>query len=324
MGDPSLTVVRKASYGRTSLFLPTKGVMFKEVRCMGGVTKTETASLYHACSPLHSLSTEVACWHCAETIPSGQEKIPIPKVYDKSENNYHVHGATCSPECAKAYVVEHSSFDRPHQLHILKRMLMEVYGYTEHVVEAPPRQALVRFGGVMSVAPRANRTCRLVEPPFVSYCMLMEERSSCRGGGGGATSSLSSLMERVGIDGLGTGGEIFDEAEEVPGLFSDYAARRRLDTEERKRSKMEVEETRGGKEASEWTGKRTRPEPAPKKVDPRGPLAKFVKKNGSATSGLYQDQRHRPSNSSSSNGQDDEGGDFAPWPRSSDPQAGDE
>ena len=91
--------------------------------------------------------------------------MPIPRVYDPTEQAYHVYGRTCSPGCAKAYVIEHTTFDKGQHLNVLVHMLREVFGIDGPVAAAPPRQALRRFGGVFD--PRAQRKaeCRLVTPP---------------------------------------------------------------------------------------------------------------------------------------------------------------
>jgi len=53
-----------------------------------------------------------------------------------------------------------------------------VYNITTPIIETPPRPALQRFGGVFN--PRSfcqPAECRLIQPPFVSYCMLVEENA---------------------------------------------------------------------------------------------------------------------------------------------------
>ena len=168
-------LVRKAAYGRTQLFLPRRDVVMREVKCMGGVVRRDTSSVFHVLPEARG-AAGTACWHCCEDISDEATVVPIPRVYDPTEQAYHVYGRTCSPGCAKAYVIEHTTFDRGQHLNVLVHMLREVFGIDGPVAAAPPRQALRRFGGVFD--PRAQRKaeCRLVTPPFVSYCMLVEER----------------------------------------------------------------------------------------------------------------------------------------------------
>lgn len=161
--------LRKSAYGRTQLFLPTTGTILREVKCVGGIARVRAPCVYH---PLETRAA--CCWHCCE--PLDREPMPIPRLYDAVEGAYYVYGATCSPECAKAYILEHSSFDRAAQLTTFARMLRDVYAVVDAVTETPPRSCLRRFGGPFE--PRGARVlCRVSEPPFVSYCMVVEEHA---------------------------------------------------------------------------------------------------------------------------------------------------
>ena len=70
--------------------------------------------------------------------------MPLPRVF--ADGVYHVYGRTCSPGCAKAYVLEHTTFDRGQHLNVLVKMLHDVYGVTGAVTEAPPRPAMATTG----------------------------------------------------------------------------------------------------------------------------------------------------------------------------------
>ena len=174
MGDDAHAVhrIRKSAYGRSKLFLPTQNAIVREVKCMGGVAQYENACLYHVLPALLA-RPDVGCWHCCE--PVGDCAIPIPRLYDSVDEVYHVYGATCSPGCCKAYIMEHTSFDRGNHLNVLVRMLREVYGVTSPVMQTPPRAALRRFGGDFDPCAAVTTRCLLTEPPFVSYCMLVSE-----------------------------------------------------------------------------------------------------------------------------------------------------
>ena len=52
-------------------------------------------------------------------------------MFDPSERVFHVYGWFCSANCAKAYILEHSTFDRGYQMNIFVRMLREVYNIQE-------------------------------------------------------------------------------------------------------------------------------------------------------------------------------------------------
>lgn len=172
--------VRKSSYGRTTIFLSEDSVALREFKSTGGIRVQESASVYHTLPSLESAhaSGELCCWHCCEPIPARSTLFPIPRFYDTSDRLYHVYGATCSPGCAKAYVIEHSSFDRGKQLSTLTNMLRVVYGIEGKIVETPPRPSLRRFGGPFDPRQIARSSCSLVQPPFVSYCMIVDEHTT--------------------------------------------------------------------------------------------------------------------------------------------------
>ena len=242
-------VVRKSSYGRTQLVLPEGGAVFREVRCMGGIVRRERASVYHPLADARDVAG-AACWHCCEPIEDNATAIPLPRIFDPNEQVYHVYGRTCSPGCAKAYVIEHTTFDRGQHLNTLVRMLREVYGVEQPVVETPPRPALRRFGGSFDPRGVARASCRVLHPPFVSYCMIVEEH------GTPATSALpTEAMDLVeDADGL-------DEPP-PPAAFDQFLLRRGTDAPRRASPK--------------------RPAAAPAGTDPKrpratGPMSRFCK-----------------------------------------------
>jgi len=165
-------LIRKSAYGRTELFLPSKGTLLREVKCMGGISRRGHANVYHVLPTIYNVAG-VCCWHCCEVVT--HDSIPLPRTYDASEGTYYVYGVTCSPACAKAYILEHTSFDRGHHLSVLTRMLRDVYGVEGVVAETPPRPSLVRFGGMFTPSRQSATSCKVLEPPFVSYCMIIEE-----------------------------------------------------------------------------------------------------------------------------------------------------
>lgn len=172
--------MRKSVCGRTSLFLPSESTILRTVKCNGGISQHDASSLFHILPAAHESAEPLRCWHCADTV-TREKIIALPRSYDAEENQFHVYGACCSPACAKAYILEHASFDRSQQLNTLARMLFVVHGIEGEIREMPPRASLKTFGG--SFDPEKFRdasrdtTLRLLTPPFVSYCMLVEERS---------------------------------------------------------------------------------------------------------------------------------------------------
>lgn len=171
------STIRKSAFGRTSLFIPSSDVLLREIQCMGGVSRHENASVYH----MHNLEDKkVACWHCCETFEGAS--LQIPRLYDPVEKVYHVYGNFCSANCGKAYILENSTYDRGQHLNVFVRMLRDVYGIKNKVIEAPPRISLDKFGGPFNI--KTFRTmeniCSICRPPFVSYCMVVQERSASK------------------------------------------------------------------------------------------------------------------------------------------------
>ena len=170
--DARLT--RKSVYGRTSLFLPSPGIVLRNVNCITDLKKDSTTSVYHQLRSWDKRESS-CCWHCCD--PFEWDAYPAPRLFDPTEMVYHVYGVFCSPACIKGYILEHTSFDRGTHLNTMTKMLRDVYGITEFVKEAPPRIALKKFGGVYDIADfRGMRNeCTICTPPFVSYCMIVQE-----------------------------------------------------------------------------------------------------------------------------------------------------
>jgi hypothetical protein len=63
-------------------------------------------------------------------------------------------------------------------MNIFVRMLRDVYGIDKQINEAPPRLSLNMFGGPFDIETfrTEKNICLTVTPPFVSHCMLIEER----------------------------------------------------------------------------------------------------------------------------------------------------
>jgi hypothetical protein len=173
------STVRKAAFGRTNLFLTTKSVLLREIKSSTCTfTRNASSSVYHTHSSCTDNKLESVCWHCCHPVEEGGEAFRVPRLYDNVEHLYHVYGWFCTPSCAKAYIIEHSTFDRGYQMNVFLRMLREVYGINESITEAPPRLSLRMFGGPFDIKEFRQQTnvCSILNPPFVSYCMLIEER----------------------------------------------------------------------------------------------------------------------------------------------------
>ena len=243
-------VIRKCSYGRTVLFSKNQNTLFREVQSHGKLVRRSATSLYHTL-PEAFLTPGAACWHCCEPVHDNAAVVPIPRMYDPDQRVYYVYGRTCGPACAKAYIVEHTAFDRGQHLSTLTRMMREAFDYTGAIIEAPPRSSLKRFGGVFDPSRLPKVSCRLIEPPFVSYCMVIEEQDVF-------THEQCSVPTLAPMDEDTVGTEDMLGGPQQPALFDDFLAQR----------------------APQGGGKATGKAAAPSSTTPSasGPMSKFVKK----------------------------------------------
>lgn len=198
------TTFRKSAWGRTNLFLnKSSSTLFREIRAPASTARQSKVGIFHAHAGNNGSEKppHCVCWHCCH--PYDGDGFRLPRVFDPSERVFHVYGWFCSANCAKAYILEHSTFDRGYQMNIFVRMLREVYDIQESIDEAPPRLSLRMFGGPFDIESfrKQVNVCTIVTPPFVSYCMLIEERYP--GVVGGASEERTeSLSARGSVRGL--------------------------------------------------------------------------------------------------------------------------
>jgi len=176
--------VRKTAFGRTSLFL-NNSQDATNVRCVrrssSAMTRVHGATYHNLNDSERAVKGAICCWHCCEEITEGNS-FKIPKNYNSHEGVYHVYGHFDCLSCCKAFILEQSRFDCAHQMNLFTQMAQEVYGQHEPIVAAPPRISLQRFGGPMRIDEfrQCPRVVRILEPPFVSYCMLAEEHPTAQ------------------------------------------------------------------------------------------------------------------------------------------------
>lgn len=120
--------------------------------------------------------TEALCLHCAEACPSSP--LPAVKYYDAHEEKFWVYGYFCRPCCSLAYVQEHPNTDTPRCI-IWTQTVMRVYfGVSGAMSPAPPRAALKKFGGKLSLeqfyGDDGSSFKALHTPPFVTFAMYAE------------------------------------------------------------------------------------------------------------------------------------------------------
>ena len=248
--------IRKSAFGRTNLFLSSSSTTFKEVKCMAStIARQATASIYH----MHdtnkldeniettSEKKPIVCWHCCHSFEG--KGFQLPRSYDPAEKVYHVYGCFCSANCCKAYILEHATFDRGYQMNVFVRMLREVYGISSGIIESPPRISLKMFGGPFDIESFRNQknVCYVVHPPFVSYCMLIEERQPIQSIG----ESLNDGTVRGTVKGLrrpepGSVKMSDDDfvSPESDGLYSKFLTSKNIDFESDEEEEKNIKRTR--------------------------------------------------------------------------------
>lgn len=227
--------IRKSAFGRTNLFLDSNNALFKEVKCSGSaMARQASASVYHVheTNNLEKQPKSIVCWHCCHSFEGNGFR--LPRSYDPAEKIYHVYGWFCSANCCKAYILEHSTFDRGYQMNVFVRMLRDIYKIEGTVIESPPRIALKMFGGPFDIDSFRKQTnvCMTVQPPFVSYCMLIEERQPIQSIG--ETDKVRGTVKgmRRPISGSVTVTEDDLGSPESIGLYSDFLETKETEKEE--------------------------------------------------------------------------------------------
>jgi hypothetical protein len=121
--------------------------------------------------------TDIACWWCTynfDTIPCF-----VPEKF--YNNKYHVFGCFCSYNCAASYCLGMTDSFTWNRYGLLKKLYNTVYGNTESITIAPPREAFRKFGGTLSYEDyrkncvRGSKEYRFIMPPMTSIVPLIEE-----------------------------------------------------------------------------------------------------------------------------------------------------
>jgi hypothetical protein len=123
-------------------------------------------------------SVTSGCEYCAH--PFSTQPVPVPYKYDEIKKIFYVDGMFCGFSCAKRYIQEHDSFNKPLLMSLLKQCAKEVFHNEEPIYPADPKKRLILFGGELSIEEFRKNSQRVTtfvhNPPFVSYGMIMEEQ----------------------------------------------------------------------------------------------------------------------------------------------------
>ena len=121
--------------------------------------------------------TDIACWWCTYNFDNLPCFIP-EKYYDEK---YFVFGCFCSFNCAAAYNVNMNDYKIWDRYSLLKRLYNQIHQTEEEITLAPPREALHKFGGFLTIEnfrktlKKCDKEYRFIMPPMISIVPLIEE-----------------------------------------------------------------------------------------------------------------------------------------------------
>jgi len=142
--------------------------------------------------------TTALCLHCAETCPS--TPLPAVKYHDAAQNKFWVFGFFCRPCCSLAYIQEQVNTDSARCLIWTQSALRKYFGVTSCMAPAPPRAALTKFGGPMSLDEFYGEDAACTQfkalhtPPFVTFAMYAEVTRKEVGGVSAAPNTGEELL----------------------------------------------------------------------------------------------------------------------------------
>lgn len=128
------------------------------------------------------MQTEVHCWWCCHGFTNQPCGIPVRYV----DNVFHVQGVFCSFSCACAYLVNEAQnrdqmWSSYSLLHLLCRKALNQSSVSK-IHMAPPRQALQKFGGFLSIDEfrqsfgQTDKQYKLLLPPM---CLVVPQIEEC-------------------------------------------------------------------------------------------------------------------------------------------------
>ena len=123
------------------------------------------------------LKTHVVCRYDGEpfeTIP-----IPLPIGFDDDRNIYTCYGIFCSAACVKAFMENNPVYSNALSMIWLKKIMCEVFGDFDDVVEAPPIELLTKHGGNLNIEEFrkfGKQKTRILthRPPFFTCALAFE------------------------------------------------------------------------------------------------------------------------------------------------------
>lgn len=238
-------------------------------------------------------TTTTKCW--LDHAPFDTVPVSIPMAIDEHKRRYKMTGVFCSVSCAMRWLMERYSRVNPTRVQHLLHFAANVFEIeATDVRPAPPPSFLKDLGGHLTVDEfrRRGTACthlRIVEPPCVSYPMVLEENARTLGRGSTADGSVPAPQPAQTaqpaqafhqIQGLRRPGTPVSPPQRQPvpggGIYLDYV---------RQRDAASTDDEPVAEQHDETEPDHTDP-PAPKRARtssdtrPRGGLNRFIRRVG--------------------------------------------
>ena len=135
------------------------------------IKKAEYLKIFKNCELLNNS----VCWWCTFEIPEENLPVSAPTYFNEIRNEFKVHGIFCCFECAKSYLIDRNdSYVDTSLITLLNKRLT---GSISRINCAPPRIALKKFGGTMTINEfRENSRSGL---QFVSFLTNIKHETMC-------------------------------------------------------------------------------------------------------------------------------------------------
>lgn len=120
--------------------------------------------------------TDICCWWCCHKFDYSPIGLPL----NYNNNRFNVKGCFCSFNCAMSYNLNSNS-DNISEYESLLYLLFKKMNNTKEfkeIHEAPPRESLIMFGGLLSIDEFRNKfnvKYNIIYPPMLSIIPKLEE-----------------------------------------------------------------------------------------------------------------------------------------------------
>jgi len=119
-------------------------------------------------------TTSSLCLHCAEAIDG--PPLPVVAGHEPLTGKYSVYGCFCSAACSLGHIAERGGADAARTT-VWTRLVLQKYFSIPPGPAAPPRTALQKYGGPLSVAAfRSRDFIKVIQGPFVAHAMVLQMR----------------------------------------------------------------------------------------------------------------------------------------------------